>query len=481
MDRRKFISFTSVAAGTALLARGRAEAQEKGASETPQAPPHGARAVEPGAQPASAAHAHHAHHAHGPKAHAAAPAPVAPATPIEVARLAEAGGVPAVVTPNGSTLPLRLVGGVKIGHLIAEPVQHEFAPGLSAECWGYNGSTPGPTLEAVEGDRLRIYVTNRLPEPTTVHWHGLILPNGMDGVSGLNQRPIQPGETFVYEFMLKHAGTFMYHSHYDEMTQLALGMAGMFIVHPRRPVGPRVDRDFVLMAHEWRIDPGAKRPNPNEMTDFNVLTFNSKSFPGTQPLLMRTGERVRIRLGNLSPMEHHPVHLHGLNFVVTETDGGRVPPSAQYPETTVLLPVGSTRVIEFVPTEPGDWAMHCHMTHHTMTQMGHNIPIMLGADTDKLDKRMQRVVPEYMSMGTRGMGGMGEMEMSVPDNSLPMRGAPGPFGYIDMGGMFTFLKVRDKLTPEDIEGFYSYPAGTVTNLASPSQMAADGIDVNRKG
>jgi hypothetical protein len=195
-------------------------------------------------------------------------------------------------------------------------------------------------------------------------------------------------------------------------------------------------------------------------------------------LLLRTGERVRIRLGNLSPMEHHPIHLHGLNFVLTETDGGAVPKSAQYPETTVLVPVGSTRVIELVPGEPGDWAMHCHMTHHTMTQMGHNIPVMLGADTKKLDQRMRRVVPEYMSMGAQGMGGMGEMNMAVPKNSLPMRGAPGPFSYIDMGGMFTLLKVRDAPNEADLTGFYTYPPGSVAERADPALLTADGIDVN---
>ena len=224
-----------------------------------------------------------------------------------------AGFVP-VVTPNGSTLPLRLVGGVKVGHLVAEPVQNEFAPGLRAECWGYNGGTPGPSIEAVEGDRLRIYVTNRLPEPTSVHWHGLIIKNGMDGVAGLNQRAIKPGETFMYEFVVRHPGTYMYHPHFDEMTQIALGMSGMIVVHPRRPRGPRVDRDFVLLTHEWRLDVGARRPDPSEMSDFNVLTFNSKSYPGTAPLLVGRGERVRIRLGNLSPMDHHPIHIHGVSF-----------------------------------------------------------------------------------------------------------------------------------------------------------------------
>ena len=204
-----------------------------------------------------------------------------------------------VVVPNGTTLPWRVVDGVKVFHLVAEQVKREFAPGLLVDCWGYNGLTPGPLIEAVEGDRVRFYVTNRLPEPTTVHWHGLLLPNGMDGVSGLNQVAIPSGETYKYEFDIERAGTFMYHPHFDEMTQMALGMMGMFIVHPRVPTGPRVDRDFSLMLSEWSIKPGTSRPNPLEMTDFNILTFNSKAFPGTEPLVAKLGDRVRIRLGNL--------------------------------------------------------------------------------------------------------------------------------------------------------------------------------------
>jgi FtsP/CotA-like multicopper oxidase with cupredoxin domain len=371
-----------------------------------------------------------------------------------------------------------MVGGVKVGHLVAMPVKHTFAPGLDVEAWGYNGGTPGPTIEAVEGDRVRLYVTNRLPEPTSVHWHGVILPNGMDGVSGLNQRPIPPGETFAYEFTLKYPGTFMYHPHFDEMTQMALGMMGMFIVHPRRPRGPRVDRDFALMTHEWKVPVGTRRPDPNAMSDFNLLTFNSKAFPATAPLVVGTGERVRIRLGNLSPMDHHPIHLHGLAFELTATDGGYVPESARYPETTVLVPVGSTRVIEFTPTEPGDWAMHCHMTHHVMNQMGHAGPFMVGADARRIDARIQPLIPGYMTMGQDGMGGMEEMGMPVPANSIPMKGGRGPFGTIDMGGMFTVLKVRDNPEAEDGTGWYQYPRGTVAERAEQARMAADGIDPN---
>jgi FtsP/CotA-like multicopper oxidase with cupredoxin domain len=392
------------------------------------------------------------------------------------ARVPAPGGQPAVITPNGWTLPLRIVDGVKVGHLVAESVDHEFAPGLRAQCWGYNGGTPGPTIEAVEGDRLRLYVTNRLPEATTVHWHGIVVPNGMDGVAGLTQPAIEPGETFAYEFTLPRAGTFMYHPHFDEMTQIALGMHGMFVVHPRRPRGPRVDRDFALMTHEWRIDVGARRPHPSEMSDFNVLTFNSKAFPSTEPLLVGRGERVRIRLGNLSPMDHHPIHIHGVSFRVTGTDGGEVPASAQLPETTVLVPVGATRDIELVPDEPGDWPMHCHMTHHIMTQMGHGLPNLIGADLRAIDPRLRKLVPGYMTMGTRGMGRMGEMNMPVPDNSAPMRGGAGPFGYIDMGGMFTVLKVREDPKAADAAGWYAHPAGSVSSKVDDARMQKDGVD-----
>jgi FtsP/CotA-like multicopper oxidase with cupredoxin domain len=446
MDRRAFMRLGGAAAGAALLARAReVSAQAHGE--------HGAARPQRGG--------------------------LAAATPAARSSAVAPGGQPAVVTPNGSTLPWRVVNGVKVGHLVAEVVQNEFAPGLSAECWGYNGSTPGPTIEAVEGDRIRVYVTNKLPEPTSVHWHGLILPNGMDGVAGLNQAAIPVGETFVYEFTLKYPGTYMYHPHFDEMTQIALGMGGMFIVHPKKPVGPRVDRDFALLTGEWRIDVGAKRPDPNEMNDFNVLTFNSKAFPATQPLLVGKGERVRIRFGNLGPMDHHPIHLHGLNFKVTQTDGGYVPTSAQFPETTVLMSVGTTRAIEFVAEEPGDWAMHCHMTHHVMMQMGHGLPNMIGVNTRKIDHRMSRVLPAYMSMGQTGMGGMGEMQMPIPPNSLPMRGAPGPFSYIDMGGMFTILKVREDPAAADAAGWYEHPKGTVAVRADPAQLSADGINLSK--
>ena len=379
-----------------------------------------------------------------------------------------------VIVPDGSTLPWKVVDGVKVYHLVAEPMRREFAPGFVVECWGYNGQTPGPVIEAVEGDRVRIYVTNRLPEPTSVHWHGVILPNGMDGVSGLNQRAIPPGKTCKYEFTLRQSGTFMYHPHFDEMTQMGMGMQGMFVMHPRSDA-PRVDRDFTIMLGEWTIKPGTNKSDTTEPSDFNVLTFNSKVFPATSPLVAKRGDHVRIRLGNLSAMDHHPIHLHGYQFRVAATDGGRIPDAGQWPETTVLVPVGSTRDIEFVADQPGDWALHCHMTHHTMNQMGHRVPIMLGVKTDDLDPKVRQLLPDYMTMGTTGMGEMAAMGMAVPKNSIPMVGGTGPFGMIDMGGMFTVFKVRDGITSYDDPGWYDHPHGTVAELAKPDEMRADGI------
>jgi FtsP/CotA-like multicopper oxidase with cupredoxin domain len=392
----------------------------------------------------------------------------------------QAAGITLVETPNGATLPYKDVGGVKVWHLIAEPIAHQFMPGLDASCWGYNGRTPGPTIEAVQGDRVRIYVTNRLPEPTTVHWHGVRVVNGMDGVGGLTQRYIQPGETFKYEFTLPDAGTFMYHPHVDEMAQMGLGLQGMFIVHPKK-AERRVDRDFVIMLSEWKVPVGTRRPDPREMTDFNLFTMNSKVFPATAPLVVRTGQRVRMRFGNLSAMHNHPIHLHGHAFRVTETDGGAVQPSAQFPETSVLVHVGSTRCVEFVADAPGDWAMHCHFTHHVMNQMGHAGPNTVGVRSREADAQLRGPLPGYMTMGQRGMAGMALMKMPVPENSVPMRGLAGKHDYIDMGGMFTVLKVRDAITSYADPGWYENPAGTLAGPASAADLAADGIAVESKG
>jgi manganese oxidase len=366
-----------------------------------------------------------------------------------------------VTTPNGATLPFVWDRDVKVFHLVAEPVKRELAPGLVINAWGYNGQSPGPTIEAVEGDQVRILVTNHLPEPTSVHWHGVLLPSGMDGVSGLNQRAIAPGETYAYEFTLRQHGTQMYHPHADEVTQMALGMEGFFIIHPKRePV--RIDRDFAIFLHEWNVPPGGATPNPMTMTEFNLFSFNGRVYPGTSSLVVRRGQRVRIRLANLS-MDSHPIHLHGYHFVETGTDGGPIPGTARLPETTVNIPPGTTRDIEFVADAPGDWSFHCHKGHHTMNQMAHDVPNMLGVDQASEESKLQKLLPGYMSMGQRGSYDMAGMQMSAPTNVIPMMAGEGPFGPLGMGGMFTVLKVRDGIHSFEDPGWYRNPAGTVAS------------------
>lgn len=383
-----------------------------------------------------------------------------------------------VSVPGGAKLPWKIVDGVKVYHLIAEEVEHEFAPGLKAQCWGYNGHVHGPLIEAVEGDRVRIYVTNRLPAPTTVHWHGVFLANGMDGVGGITQPVIKPGETFRYEWTFRQSGTLMYHPHHDEMTQMAMGMMGLIVVHPRGvPQAERPDRDFAILLSEWKIEPGARRPDPMAMNDFNLLTMNGKCFPGTESLVAKLGDKVRIRFGNLSAMDHHPIHLHGFYFNVVATDGGEIPAAGRWPETTVLVPTGSTRDIEFVADAEGDWPMHCHMTHHLMNQMGHGLPNVMGVDLSDLDARIRKLVPGYMSMGATGMGEMAEMSMDGPANSLSTYFAPGQYDPITMGGMFTLVKVRRDWDGKADPGWYPHPPETRAKLALAEELRRDGIDL----
>ena len=387
-----------------------------------------------------------------------------------------------VVTLNGWTLPWRMNQGVKEFHLVAEPVVREMAPGFKAHLWGYNGQSPGPTIEVVEGDRVRIFVTNKLPEHTSVHWHGQRLPNGMDGVSGLTQRSIKPGQTFVYEFVARRPGSFMYHPHADEMTQMAMGMMGLWITHPKEkhPLIDEVNRDFCFLLNAFDIDPGSYTPKTMTMLDFNLWSWNSRIFPGIDSLNVRLNDKVRIRVGNLT-MTNHPIHLHGHEFTVTGTDGGPIPQTARWPEVTTDVAVGQMRQIEFIADEEGDWSFHCHKSHHTMNAMGHNVPTMIGVDHRDIGKKINSLIPDYMVMGERGMADMSEMEMPIPDNTAPMMTGEGPFGSVEMGGMFSVLKVRKDQKPGDYKnpGWYKHPAGTVAQpykgvVSKPTRSSSAG-------
>jgi manganese oxidase len=275
-----------------------------------------------------------------------------------------AGFVP-VIAPDVAKLPYEMDGSVKVFKLTAEVVQQDVLPGRTFNFWGYNGSAPGPTIEVMEGDRVRIIFENRLPEPTTVHWHGLEVPIEMDGVPNISQPNVDPGDRFTYEFTLHQHGTFFYHSH--GAMQEMMGMLGLFIIHPKTPYTPAVQKDYALVLQEYAVLPNNPTPNSLSM-EFNFLTFNGKVAPATTPMLVKLGERVRLRLVNIG-MDHHPIHLHGMQFELTGTEGGRIPERLWYPQNTVLVGVAQARAIEFNAQFAGDWMLHCHLPHHMMNQM----------------------------------------------------------------------------------------------------------------
>ena len=415
---------------------------------------------------------------------AALPEPVIQTKPTTMPPLVPNTGRPynPVVTPNGWTLPWRMNQGVKEFHLVAEPVVREMCEGFKAHLWGYNGQSPGPTIEVVEGDRVRMFVTNKLPEVTSVHWHGQRLPNGMDGVTGLTQKAIEPGKTYVYEFVVRRPGTFMYHPHADEMVQMAMGMMGFWVTHPKQkhPLIDEVDRDFCFLLNSYDIEPGSYTPKIMTMVDFNLWTWNSRVFPGIDSFNVRQGDKVRIRIGNLT-MTNHPIHLHGHEFTVTGTDGGPTPKTSRWPEVTTDIAVGQMRQLEFLADEPGDWSFHCHKSHHTMNAMGHNVPTMIGVEHTGIAQKITNLIPDYMAMSERGMHDMTEMEMPLPDNTAPMMTGTGPFGAVGMGGMFSMVKVRKDQKPGDYTdpGWYQHPPGEVAfewtgTLPDPARFQAEG-------
>ncbi len=288
-----------------------------------------------------------------------------------------------VQTPDVGDLPHTIENGVKVFHLIAEPVRRQISPWKWVDCWGYNGSAPGPTIQANQGDHVRIILDNHLPESTTMHWHGFEDPLPMDGMPYVSQKPIPPGGRFVYDFEFHQNGTYFYHSH--GAMQEMMGMVGLFILHPREPHAPHVDHDFGLVLQEWALLPNQSVPNTANM-EFNWLTFNGKSAPSTTPLLVRQNSRVRIRIANIG-MDHHPIHLHGHTFQVTGTEGGRIPESAWWPGNTVLVGVAQARDIEFVANNLGDWMLHCHLPHHMMNNMMDLMGDRMITTSDETDKR----------------------------------------------------------------------------------------------
>lgn len=441
-DRRRFLA--RGAAATGLFVAGSAAAQDTVPKQSPPATgsPHAGHAA-PGGH---AGHAGHVMPGRFPRTQPGVGGPVG--SPEDRGRLvpglraADQSPVP-IHAPDLKRLEWKLVDGVKEFHLTPEPVRRELLPGFWIDTYGFNGDMPGPTIEINQGDRVRIIVQNRLPEPTSMHWHGLEVPFEMDGVPHLVQDLIPPGGRFVYEFTVHQEGTFFYHSHVG--MQETMGMVGLFIVHPPKAHQPVVDRDFALIAQEFQIRPNSTVPDTLAM-EWNYLTFNGRCGPLTTPLLCKLGERVRIRFVNFSVIDHHPLHLHGVTFWVTGTEGGRMPEPSWYPSNNVLVGVAQVREIEFIANNPGDWIMHCHMFHHMMNSMTsqagplvrrYSTPeqmrvrgypqVMLGMEMPEMTN-----MPDMKDMPGKGPAMKHDMKHNKPADQIPNgKAAPPPGGGHD--------------------------------------------------
>lgn len=271
----------------------------------------------------------------------------------------------ATETQGGQPLPYREEAGVKVFEITTQEVQWPIMEGVSVTALTYNGTVPGPLMRVTEGDRVRVLVKNELDDPTTVHFHGVELPNAMDGVPDVTQDPILPGETFVYEFEAKPAGTFWYHSHFEGDVQVGAGLYAPFIVDPKESADPLPDVDVTLMIGEWLVRGGQTfAAMPMGGMEPNYFTINGKAFPATETIDVKKGQLVRLRLVGTGQFIH-PMHLHGLPFKVVATDGHPVPEAAQLTKDTLSVAPGERYDIEFVATEPGQWMLHCHILHHT--------------------------------------------------------------------------------------------------------------------
>lgn len=279
--------------------------------------------------------------------------------------VASEGVPPATETKGGQDLPFTLDGEVRVFELTAQPVLWNINPDTQATAWTYNGTVPGPLIRVTEGDRVRVRFTNNLPDPTSIHWHGLPVPSNMDGVSQpeVSQAPVLPGQTFTYEFDARPAGTFMYHSHYDTDTQINVGLFGGFVIEPKDWGAARPDQDVTLILNEWRVLDGVTYPAMPSMGEPNFFTVNGKTFPDIPVINVKQGERVRIRFIGAGQYEH-PMHLHGMPFTIVATDGYPVPQVAQLTKDVVAVHPGERYDIEFVADNPGQWAFHCHIVHH---------------------------------------------------------------------------------------------------------------------
>jgi len=294
-------------------------------------------------------------------------------------------------------LPPVTPGKLKIFHIIAEVKPWTVAPGIVVQAWTYNGTVPGPTLHVRAGDRVRVIFTNHLPEPTTIHWHGISVTPDMDGVPGFSQAAVQPGQSFTYEFTSNDPGTYMYHTHFDDFNQLDRGLYGAFVVDEKTK--QPYDRDYLMLLSSWRVFSGSE----------NYFSINGKSYPLTKPYLVRSGDRVRIREINISGTEFHTMHIHGHKFTLVAVDGQPVPLAARQKMVTVTLGPGETRDIALVANaQPGTWMVHCHVVDHMMNGgMGPGGLITAIQYENAPDRLSSLAAADTMSMSPGGGGESG--------------------------------------------------------------------------
>ena len=388
---------------------------------------------------------------HGAPPHPAA-AQTEPILQVKPGTTGRPSGVPvSVVTPDIADLPFTMDNEVKVFNLVAEPVKQVIVPGRTFDLWGFNGSAPGPTIQANEGDRVRIIFDNHLPEPTGIHWHGLELPIEMDGVPGIGQMPVMPGERFVYEFSLHQDGTFFYHPHMA--MQEMVGMLGGFIIHPKTAYAPHVDKDYLIALQEYAVLPNSSIPNSMNM-EFNWLTFNGKAGPASTPLVIRKGERIRIRFINMG-MDHHPIHLHGFTFWETGREGARQQESAWTRGNTTLVGVAQARDFEFVADRLGDWMLHCHLPHHMMNQMSSNVGPMT-----RLGRGMQAGASMEDGMGMLREGN------ATSDNRAPSLGRG-----LGVGSTTEMLRSNGPLSQSEADKAMASMPGMDHSKMEPPKMA----------
>lgn len=264
-------------------------------------------------------------------------------------------------------LAATVVDGVHEYQLTASVINWTILPDVVVTAYAYNGQVPGPLLRFTAGDPVRIIVANDLPEPTSVHWHGLVIPNNMDGAAGVTQAAIEPGESFTYEFTVPETpGTYFYHSHKDADRQQPLGLYGALIIDPKTPSEPTMySQEYIVELGEWRVTDGKTYP----AMDFdgmlpNYFTINGKSYPSTETIKASVGDNILFRFIGTGQFIH-PMHIHGGPFQIVATDGNPVLAGAQLTKDTVLIAPGERYDVAWAAQQPGKWLMHCHISHHT--------------------------------------------------------------------------------------------------------------------